>query len=93
MTPQQFEASVLADGYNAVVHVDRASDYSLGDHQHTFDACALITAGEFFISVDGVNRGYKVGEIFRVPAGTVHQENAGPQGVSYVAGRRERGVA
>ncbi len=93
MTPQEFEASVLAEGYSAVVHVDRAADYSLGDHQHTFDACALITAGEFIITMDGISRSYKVGEIFRLPAGTLHQESAGPQGTSYIAGRRERGAA
>ena len=93
MTPQEFEVSVLAEGYNPVVHIDRALGYSLADHQHTFDACALITAGEFTITVDGISRSYKVGEIFRLPAGTVHQESAGPQGVSYLAGRRERGAA
>jgi quercetin dioxygenase-like cupin family protein len=93
MTPVEFEATVLAEGYSAVVHIDRAADYRLGDHQHSFDACALITAGEFVIAVDGVSRSYKAGEIFRLPAGTVHQENAGLQGVSYIAGRRERGAA
>ena len=93
MTPLEFEASVLTQGYSPVVHVDRAADSSLGDHQHTFDACALITAGEFFISVDGVRRSYKVGDIFRLPAGTVHQENAGPQGASYIVGRREQDAA
>ena len=93
MTPQEFETSVLAEGYSPVVPVDRAADYRLGDHQHSFDACALITAGELFIAVDGVGRSYSAGEIFRLPAGTVHQENAGSQGVSYLAGRREKGAA
>ena len=93
MTPQEFEASVLAEGYSPVVAVDRAVGYSLADHQHTFDACALITKGEFAITVDGIRRSYKVGEIFRLPAGTVHQESAGPQGASYLSGRRERGAA
>ena len=90
MTPIEFEASVLAEGYSPVVHVDRAANYGLGDHQHSFDACALITAGEFVITVDGVSRSYKTGEIFRLPAGTVHQESAGAQGASYLSGRRER---
>ncbi len=93
MTPEEFEASVLAEGYSPVVHVVRTDDYSLADHQHTFDACALITTGEFIITVDGISRSYKAGEIFRLSAGTVHQERAGLQGVSYIAGRRERGAA
>ena len=92
MTPIEFETSVLAEGYDAVVPVDRAVGYSLTDHKHTFDACALITKGEFTITVDGRSHCYRVGEIFRLPAGTVHEESAGPQGASYLSGRRERSV-
>ena len=92
MTLIEFEANLQADGYSAGVLVDRKVGYSLADHQHTFDACALITAGEFFISIGGVSRSYKAGDVFRLDAGTVHQEHVGPQGATYVAGRRERGT-
>ena len=93
MTPQAFEASVMAEGYSTVVQVDRVAHASLGDHQHPFDACALVTRGEFVITVEGDSRCYQAGDIFRLPAGTVHQESAGPLGASYMVGRRERGTA
>lgn len=93
MTPQEFEASVLAEGYSPTVHLERGADFSLGDHQHPFDACALVTAGEFVITVGDDSRSYKAGDVFRLPAGTVHQERAGPLGASYIVGRREPGQA
>ncbi len=93
MTPQEFEASVLAEGYSPTVQLDRVADFSMGDHQHPFDACALVTAGEFFITVGDDVCSYKAGDIFQLPAGTVHQEKAGPLGASYVVGRRDRGTA
>ena len=77
-----------AERYDEITTVDRAVGYALGEHQHPFDACALITAGDITLVVDGTSRNYAAGDIFRLPAGVVHQENAGPDGVSYLVGRR-----
>ena len=57
-------------------------------HQHPFDACAMITAGDITLVVDAVSTSYGTGDVFRLPAGTPHHEAAGPQGVSYLSGRR-----
>ena len=89
MTSHEFEAFVLADGYNSVLTIKRPIGYSLGDHQHAFDACALITAGEITLVVNGVSRTYARGEIFRLPAGTPHLESSGPDGVSFLSARRD----
>ena len=89
MTPQEFDAALQADGYSPALSVERPIGYSLGDHQHPYDACALITAGEFTITVEGQSRTYAAGDIFRVPAGTGHLESAGPEGVKYLACRRQ----
>ena len=88
MNPQKFEAELQAGGYSAAVQVERQLGYSVGEHQHDFDACVLITAGDITLVVDGVSTRYAVGEIFRLPAGTPHHESAGPLGVRYLAGRR-----
>ena len=93
MTLQEFVASLLAEGYSPTVHLDREANFSMGDHQHPFDACALMTAGEFVITVGDDSRIYKTGDIFQLPAGTVHQERAGPLGASYIVGRREQAKA
>lgn len=89
MTTNEFEAAVQADGYSPVLYIERPIGYSLGEHQHSFDACALITAGEITLVVDGVGCTYAEGEIFRLPAATVHLESAGPAGVAYLSARRE----
>ena len=88
MNMNEFEAGLTADHYGEIATVERASGYALGEHQHPFDACALITAGDITLVVDGTARKYAVGDIFRLAAGIVHLESAGPAGVSYRVGRR-----
>ena len=89
MNQQEFEAELKADGYTTVALVDRPVGYTLGEHQHTFDARALITRGDFTLTVDGISTRYAAGDIFTLPAGTPHHESAGPAGAGYMSGRRE----
>jgi quercetin dioxygenase-like cupin family protein len=93
MNPHEFETGLKAEHYSEITTVDRAGGYALGEHQHPFDACALITAGDITLVVDGTARNYAVGDIFRLPAGIVHLESAGPAGVSYLVGRRRVAAA
>ena len=88
MNPLEFEAGLKADHYGEITTVERAAGYTLGEHQHPFDACALITAGDITLVVDGAARKYAAGDIFRLPAGVVHTESSGPAGVNYLVGRR-----
>ena len=88
MTAQEFNDELKANHFDDAVAIDRPIGYALGDHQHSFDACALITAGDITLVVDGVSTHYGAGDVFRLAAGTLHLEAAGPQGVSYLAGRR-----
>ena len=85
---QNFKASLEAEQYDEIVPVEKAPGYQLGEHRHAFDACAMITAGEIQISVGGDARTYRIGDVFRLPAQTIHTEQAGPVGVQYLAGRR-----
>lgn len=88
MNPADFEAQLKAENFDEVVPVERLPGYALGEHQHAFDACALITAGDITLVVAGVASNYGVGDIFRLPAGTPHHESAGVSGVQYLSGRR-----
>ncbi len=88
MNPHEFEAGLKAEHYGEITTVERAAGYALGEHQHKYDACALITAGDFTLVVEGVARKYAVGDIFRLSAGIVHLESAGPNGASFLVGRR-----
>ncbi|MES2281648.1 MAG: cupin domain-containing protein [Pseudomonadota bacterium] len=93
MNQQEFEAQLKAEGFTTIASVERPAGYALGEHDHTFDACALITRGDFTLTVDGVASTYAVGQIFRLPAGTPHHESAGPGGANYISGRRERSAS
>ncbi len=90
MDAQAFEADLRAQGYQVIASVEQPPGYARGEHVHPFDACALIVAGDFTITVDGQSRHYGVGDVLRLPAGTVHAESAGSQGVHYRAGRRSK---
>ena len=89
MTIHEFEVGLKADNYGEITTVERPVGYSLGEHQHPFDACALITAGAITLVVDGQSTTYCTGDIFRLPAGTPHLESAVQHGVTYLVGRRE----
>ena len=88
MTYQEFHDELKAHGFDAALVIDRPIGYAMGEHQHPFDACALITAGDITLVVDGVSTCYRAGDVFRLAAGTPHHEAAGPQGVSFLSGRR-----
>ncbi len=88
MNPHEFEASLKADNYDEITQVSKVVGYQMGEHQHPFDACALITAGQIAIAVDGVSNDYKAGDVFHLAAGVVHTEDASQFGVTYLVGRR-----
>ncbi len=81
-----FEASLSARGYSVVKRRIGPSE-GLGDHAHDYDVWGLVTDGVFSISVDGDTRHYAAGEEFRLEAGCVHTEEAGPDGAALVVGR------
>ena len=88
MNTQEFHHELKTNGFEPALAIDRPVGYAMGEHQHPFDACAMITAGDITLVVDGISTCYRAGEVFRLPAGTSHLEAAGPQGVSYLSGRR-----
>lgn len=89
MDTSAFRSQLQAEGYPTSVQVSQPAGYRMDGHVHDFDACALITAGEISITVQGECRRYGVGDTFHLPAGTLHSESAGEQGVQYLAGRRK----
>ncbi len=89
MTEQEFRQALAAEQFAPPVAVERDASYRLDVHDHSFEAFALITSVEITLEVDGARTTYAAGQTFRLPARTPHREFAGPQGVRYLAGRRE----
>jgi quercetin dioxygenase-like cupin family protein len=48
----------------------------------------LILEGELHIRVDDTEQAYKVGDVFHLPANKPHAERYGPNGVTYLVGRK-----
>ena len=90
MTPHEFKDLLKAEHFGEINIVERQIGYALGEHQHPYDVCALITSGEITLVVDGVSTTYAAGDIFRLSVGTVHHEYAGPMGANIWAGRRHQ---
>ncbi len=88
MNTQDFEAQLKADNFDEITLLEKPVGYAMGEHQHPFEARALITQGDITLIVNGVSTTYGVGDIFRLPAQTPHHENAAAHGVTYLVGRK-----
>ena len=93
MNTQDFEAQLKADHFDEITLVEKPVGYAMGEHQHPFEARALITRGDITLTVNGVSTTYGAGDIFCLPAQTPHDENAAPNGVTYLAGRKHQAGA
>ena len=88
MNVQDFETTLRQDGFTELLVRQQPPGYFLGDHQHAFDARALIIQGDISLTVAGLVSAYPTGTVFELAACTLHQEQAGPEGVTYLVGRR-----
>ncbi len=86
MDRAQFEAELTRDGFE-IVSREMAPRQVNPEHAHEFDARILVVAGEMTITRDGTAVTYRAGDSCAVPHGCRHAEEAGPAGVSYIAGR------
>jgi quercetin dioxygenase-like cupin family protein len=82
-----FRAGLARDGYEAVERSLPPGPQG-ETHTHPFDARLLVLEGAFTVTRDGQPITHRPGDIFEVPAGTLHAEQPGPEGVRYIAGRR-----
>ncbi len=84
----EFEAKLAAEGYEVGTKSMEPSS-EMADHSHHFHVLGLVTAGDFHITVEGESRHFEVGDQFTMAADRVHSETVGPDGVSFVVGRRD----
>ena len=89
MDRASFEARLRDQGYENIGQREMAANTVNPDHSHDFDAQVLVLDGEITITRGGKAQTFRAGDSCEVPAGTVHAEQIGPQGVRYLAGRRQ----
>jgi quercetin dioxygenase-like cupin family protein len=86
----EFEAELRREGYR-VVNTSLKPNMLDPNHRHDFDAKLLVLGGEITITRDNKPETFRAGDCCMVPAGCMHAEQVGPEGVAYLSGRRRNG--
>ena len=86
----EFEAELRRDGFR-VVNASLRPNTREANHCHDFDARLFVLGGEITITRDNNPETFRAGQCCEVPAGCLHAEQVGPEGVAYVSGRRRNG--
>lgn len=87
MDTNEFTAELRHEGYQ-VVHGGLKPGQVNPDHSHDFDARVMVLGGEITIVRDGASETFRTGDSCSVPAGCMHAEHVGPEGIAYIVGRR-----
>lgn len=90
MDQTAFESDLRRDGFTPVFASLRPRTTE-ANHCHDFDARIFILGGEITITRDNKPETFRAGQCCEVPAGSMHAELVGPQGVAYLSGRRRGG--
>lgn len=88
MNEAEFRQLLAEQGFGTVVTVEREPNGSLDTHTHPFEARAMILAGEITVVANGQTWHCGPGDTFHLDADVPHTEHYGPQGVTYLAGRK-----
>jgi quercetin dioxygenase-like cupin family protein len=86
----EFEADLRRESYR-IVNTSLKPNLVAPNHCHDFDAKALVLGGEITITRDNSPVTFGAGQCFEVPAGCMHAEQVGPEGVALMSGRRRNG--
>jgi quercetin dioxygenase-like cupin family protein len=87
MNQSDFEAALRQEGYQVFYGGLKAGEVN-ADHSHDWDARVLVIGGEITLTRGDKAETFHAGDSCSVPAGEVHAEHVGPQGVAFIAGRR-----
>ena len=90
-TYDAFRAHALAKGADEVIERHWAPGQGVDTHTHAFDADAVLTAGEMWLTRADGTQHLRAGDGFRLAAGTPHSERYGPEGATYWVARRKPG--
>lgn len=87
-TLADFRAQALAAGFDEVLERVWEPALEIATHTHPFDAEAIVTEGEMWLTCDGETQHLLPGGTFQIACGTPHAERYGPQGATYWVARR-----
>jgi quercetin dioxygenase-like cupin family protein len=89
MNTEQFQRLLEQEGFPEPVEVQQVPNGRLGQHEHPFEVKALVVEGSIDIVLHGESRTYNTGDVFELGFKEVHSESYGPEGVKYLASRKQ----
>ncbi|MBS0639224.1 MAG: cupin domain-containing protein [Acetobacteraceae bacterium] len=90
MDRQDFESDLKRDGFR-MVFASLKPHQKAPNHCHDFDARLYVLGGEITITRDNQAETFRAGQCCEVPAGCMHTEEVGSEGVAFISGRRRNG--
>ncbi|CAN5357635.1 hypothetical protein BH11PSE11_BH11PSE11_20030 [soil metagenome] len=88
---EHFEIAARAAGYEEVLERRWAPETLIELHTHPFDAHAVVTQGEMWLTRDGVTQHLSIGDTFTIAREVPHAERYGAEGATYLVARRTAG--
>ena len=89
MNTEEFLRLLQQDEFPEPVEVQQVPHGQLGIHEHPFEVKALVIAGDITIVTDGISQSYSTGDVFHLGFKQPHSESYGPEGVKYLASRKQ----
>ena len=83
-----FRATALAAGFDEALERHWPSNTVLDTHSHAFDAEALVTQGEMWLTCGDQTQHLMAGGTFKLARNVPHSERYGPEGATYWVARR-----
>ena len=90
-TFEVFQAEARAAGFDEALVRQWAPDTVIETHTHAFDADAVVTQGEMWLTCGGSTRHLMPGDTFTLGRDVPHAERYGSQGATYWVARRNPG--
>jgi hypothetical protein len=88
LTFETFRESALARGFDEVMERHWEPEQIVDQHQHPFDAKALVVRGEMWLTVGADTQHLLAGDTFDLERGRPHSERYGQEGATYWVARR-----
>ncbi|MCW5652928.1 AraC family transcriptional regulator [Hydrogenophaga sp.] len=88
---EAFRLQALMEGYDEALERDWAPLTLVDMHSHPFDAKAIVTRGEMWLTVGDLTRQLRPGDTFEIERNVLHAERYGTQGATYWVARRAGG--
>jgi quercetin dioxygenase-like cupin family protein len=87
MDTKAFEAKLKQAGYESETKTV-APNFASKPHTHEFDVWLLVVNGQLTLTRGETSETYRAGQTFEMTAGCLHTEQYGPDGTTYLVGRR-----